>query len=695
MQSIIGLLRRAFLYGRGRPVALVILLWTTSLSVLSELPTDPTVEEISGDITRPFRTARQFLFDSYQKYYPRQPMSQPVTIVAVDETSLARIGQWPWPRNKLAELIDAIDFYQPAAIGFDMYMPEADQTSPDKVADNLPPGTSPALLEQLRSLPSHETRLAESLRRVPSVLGAAGFDFTTYTSRAGLRTAPLSITGGDALPYVRRFEAVLASLPELQAAARGQAILSVDLEFGVVRRIPLIVAIGDEIVSGLAMEMLRIATGSSAVEVVVGRHGVASVGVADLAVPTQAGGEVWLHYAEAEANANRYVSAIDVLEARVDPVQLEGKLVMLGLTGSGLHDMRTTALGELVPGIEIQAQLLESLFDGRFLLRPWWMKWLEIGSILAIGCFLVWFVPRTDSRLAIFLQTVPRASVWLTLSLNVLMITFGYAMFRFSGLLLDASSFFIILSGVMGSLVSSAMIEIDRAAQSKTEQQQKIREAASLIAGKLVGSVDKPANSQALTRQERVASLTAGLASEAARHPDFAEALSAEVIAHISRAAPLRDAGMDSLPADRLHDDTLSAEEMALIQRHAETASLAVTSAEEKLALEGLTENVEAQRYLHYFREILESQHECWNGSGYPSGLTGEAIPLAARIVALIDCYEDLISEQPYRKAMTHAQAMTYIINAAGAQFDTRLVECFERFMHKEWGEFSDQQHPG
>jgi adenylate cyclase len=178
------------------------------------------------------------------------------------------------------------------------------------VADNLPPGTPAELAEQLRALPSHETRLAESLRSVPSVLGAAGFDFTTYTSSAGLRTAPLRIEGGDALPYVRRFEAVLASLPELQAAARGQAILSVDLEFGVVRRIPLIVAIGDEIVSGLAMEMLRIATGSSAVEVVVGAHGVETVGVADLKVPTQGGGEVWLHYAKSASTAGRYVSSM-------------------------------------------------------------------------------------------------------------------------------------------------------------------------------------------------------------------------------------------------------------------------------------------------------------------------------------------------------------------------------------------------
>lgn len=677
MHTVMGLLRRAFLYGRGRPIAIVILLWTTTLSVISELPADPAVEELSSDITRPFRSARQFLFDSYQKYYPREPLSQPVTIVAVDETSLARIGQWPWPRNKLAELIDAIDFYQPAAIGFDMYMPEADQTSPDRVADNLPPGTPVELAEQLRALPSHETRLAESLRSVPSVLGAAGFDFTTYTSSAGLRTAPLSIEGGDALPYVRRFEAVLASLPELQAAARGQAILSVDLEFGVVRRIPLIVAIGDEIVSGLAMEMLRIATGSSAVEVVVGAHGVETVGVADLKVPTQGGGEVWLHYAKSASTAGRYVSAIDVLEGRVDPLQLEGKLVMLGLTGSGLHDMRTTALSELVPGIEIQAQLLESLFDGRFVLRPWWMKWLEISAILAIGCFLVWFIPRTDSRLAHFLQTVPRASMWLTVSLNVLLITLGYLLFRVSGLLLDASSFFIILSGVMGSLVSSAIIEIDRVAKDKAEHEQRIREAGNLIAGNLINSIDARADSAIITRPQRVTRLTAGLAKKVLQRPEFANQLDADSVDQISRIAPLRDAGIEALPADRLHGEPLADSELALIEQYGEVAGIAVAAARAKLETDGLADTPDAIAYLHNFRDIVESQHEWWNGEGYPRGLAGDAIPLAARIVAVVDCYEDLVNDQPHRPALEHDKAMAFIRKASGTQFDPRLVECF------------------
>jgi adenylate cyclase len=483
VDTLLALLRRAFLFGRGRPIAVLILAWTSSLCVLSELKLDGTLETYSGNFTRPFSSARQFIFDSYQKQLPRLPQSQPVTIVAIDESSLAAYGQWPWPRNRLAALIDAINAHGPAAIGLDMYMPEADHTSPALVAENLPADAPTDLLVGLLSQPSHDTVLAESLAAAPSILGAAGFDFETYTSSNSMRTAPLAVRGEDPLPHMRRFDAVLVSLPELQAAASGQALLSVDLDFGVVRRIPLVAAVSGVPVSGLAMEMLRVATASPAVEVDVGKGGIEQVSVADLNVPTQSGGDVWLHFSQVDDTLGRYVSAASVLQGKVPPEQLAGKLVLLGLTGFGLQDMRTTALGELVAGIEIQAQLIESLFDNRHLIRPPWMKWLEIGGILALGLYLVWFIPRTDSKMAVFLKAMPRAYGWIALVLNGMLLGLGFALFSSYGLLFDASSMFLILSAVIASLVSSALIEIDRAATQFARREQLVSETAHHVAG--------------------------------------------------------------------------------------------------------------------------------------------------------------------------------------------------------------------
>jgi adenylate cyclase len=382
-----------------------------------------------------------------------------VTIVAIDDRTLAAVGQWPWPRNRLASLVDAIAAQKPLAIGLDIYMPEADQTSPDKVADNLPDSAA-ALAAGLRALPRHETTLANSLRAAPSVLGAAAVDHAAFDTSTDLRSAPILVHGVDPLNRVKRYTYVLASLPELQAAAHGQAMLNVALEQGTVRRIPLILGLGDKLVPCMPIEILRVVTGSAAVDVYADTAGMQSVGVADVQVPTQPDGDIWLHFASIRSMQHRYVSARDVLQGQVDPERFHNKLVLVGLTGTGNTDMRTTALGELVPGIEIQAQIIETIFDGRFLRRPVWLKWAETIFVLAFGILIIWYLPHTDSRLAAFVRAVPKASAVLGVLLNLLLLASCLLLFKYFGLLVDAASIFIILSAVMGCFFSTALLDL-------------------------------------------------------------------------------------------------------------------------------------------------------------------------------------------------------------------------------------------
>jgi adenylate cyclase len=684
MRALLDLVRRLFQYGRGRPVAVLILVWTTSVSVISELPLDRGTADLAGNVTGAFTKARQFLFDSYQKNYPREPLSQPVTIVGIDELSLSRHGQWPWPRTQLAGLLDAIGQHQPAAVGLDMYMPERDQTSPDRVADTLPPDTPGSVIEALQQMPSHEEVLAAALHRLPSVLGAAGFDHQSYTTSAGMRSRPLLISGGDALPHVRRFDAVLASLPELQAAAWGQAILSVDLDLGVVRRIPLVSAIGDTLVSGLAMEMLRVATGEAAVRVHVGDHGVDNVAVADLVVPTQPSGDIWLHFSRLEDTSSRYVSAASVLDGSVEPDMLAGKLVLLGLTGSGLHDMRTTALGELVPGIEIQAQVLESLFDGRLVIRPWWMKWLETGTIIALALMLIWYIPRTDSPLARFLSAVPRASAWITLAINILLIATGYLLFRYQGLLFDASSFFIILSGVIGSLIASTLIEIGRQKEQLAIKQQRVREAANLIAGEFALALDMPIHGSYMNNRQTMQQMTRRLATEVARQSPYRHQVQEMNIDNLARAAEYCDLGLAQVPQDILQiPGPLDAQQRKQVESHAELGALAAKAMRQSFESRGGEQASLSSEFLEALEEVALSHHENWDGSGYPHQLAGEAIPLAARIVAIVDTWDSLQSNRPWRVRLTHEAAIEVIRSESGRRFDPILVECFLRALEE------------
>ncbi|CAG9257107.1 CHASE2 domain-containing protein [Paraburkholderia unamae] len=463
--SFIAFMKRTMRAYRGRPWAVGVLVGLLLIDLCSQWPGNVArpafLETLNELLPDTFGSARQLLFDHYQRRFPRIPATQPVTIVEIDDRTLEAVGQWPWPRNRLAHLVDAIAAARPLAIGLDIYMPEPDQTSPGMVADNLPDAEA-ALATQLRALPSHERILATSLRAAPSILGAAAFDHATSTTRTDMLSAPVLVHGGGALDNVRRFQYVLASLPELQGAAHGQAMLNVAQEQGTVRRIPLVLGLGDKIVPSLPIEMLRVATDSPAIEVFAKPSGVQAVGVADVRVPTQPDGDIWLHFASIAQTQHRYVSASDVLLGKVDPARMRNKLVLVGLTGTGLTDMRTTALGELVPGIEIQAQVIETIFEGRFLRRPAWLIWAETGFIMSFGLLLIWYVPRTDSRLAVFMRTVPKASTIVGLALNLLTLAVCFAVFQYFGFLVDAASIFIILSAVMGSFFTISIMETDK-----------------------------------------------------------------------------------------------------------------------------------------------------------------------------------------------------------------------------------------
>jgi len=477
MHTLRSILARWFILGQGRPAAFIL------LAVLALVNLHSADEQAKYFLDVPFRAARQLWFDACQRWQPRIPQSHPVTIVAIDESSLTQIGQWPWPRNRMADLVRAIAAQQPAAIGFDIYLPEADQTSPAQVAANLPDAR---LAAALRRLPDHDALLADALRHAPVVLGAAGFDFQTLSSSTGLRSFPLNVSGGhDPLPHLRRYPWVLASLPELQAAAQGQAVLSVDVDDGVVRRVPLVVAVNGQMVAGLGLEMLRVAT-DSPITVEAVAEGVRHVAIADLSIPTQADGSLWLHFARFADGQARYVPAAAVLAGQVDAELLTGKLVMIGVTGLGLTDQRITALGEQVPGIEIQAQVVESLFDGRLLLRPSWLPWAETLLIVLAGGVLIFLVPRAITRTpANELPTFPRIALWLAADAILLMAGASFLLFVTEGLLVDATAAALLLPLVLGSLLVSVLVLIDRRGHAIALEQQRLREAAAKAAGEL------------------------------------------------------------------------------------------------------------------------------------------------------------------------------------------------------------------
>jgi adenylate cyclase len=341
----------------------------------------------------PQQWLRAQLFDGYQQTLPRERISQPAMVVEVDERSLAKYGQWPWPRSRLGELIERIDAMGPAAIGLDMFFPEPDRLSPRRVIASVP-NLDPAMAAQVRKLPDNDAIFAAAMRGKPVVLGVAGADGAEAADidKKPLRTAQMLLKGDLAgILRIPQFAGVVRSQPELEAAAAGQGLINNEA-LGVVRRVSLLGRLGDQLLPNLEIEMLRIAGGSPVVRATLDAHGVHSIEVSGVSIPTDPDGSVWLRYAHLDPAT--HVSAADVLAGTLDPVMLKDKIVLVGITGLGLVDQPPIPMGYRVPGVEIRAQLLENIFDNTWLSRPDWIIWVEAGLFALLGFVFVQLVPR-------------------------------------------------------------------------------------------------------------------------------------------------------------------------------------------------------------------------------------------------------------------------------------------------------------
>jgi len=361
---------------------------------------------------------QSYWFDSFQVLAPRKIESTPAVVVEIDEKSLAALGQWPWPRTILAELIRDIEKYKPSAIGVDILMPDADRLSPHQLLQRARQ-RDPVLAERLATLTSNDTDLASAIGAGPVVLGLVGMPDTTGKT---LRAPPFTVADAErregiasAAPGIGQFRGAFPSIDELDRAAAGHGLMSVnDPAKGVIRRIPLVASINGTLAPALSLEMLRVALHAPALRLQVTGSAVHAVSVGNFTAPTEEDGSVRIYYSPRDAR--RYVSALDVLDGRVDPSMLQGKLVLVGVTGLALADYQNTPLGESMPGSEIHAQLLENLFDQTWLLRPAWAPRFELVVFVLLGLLLVWATPRWKPRNAALLATacvmLPAMAAW-------------------------------------------------------------------------------------------------------------------------------------------------------------------------------------------------------------------------------------------------------------------------------------------
>jgi adenylate cyclase len=342
----------------------------------------------------PIQELRVRTFDTFQVIDPRIKTARPVTIIDIDERSLAdpRLGQWPWPRTRIADMIATLTRLGAVVIAFDVVFSEPDRLNPDIAADTFR-NLDEATREKLRALPSNDQIFADAVHHSRVVLGESGGPDVHAELDKNLPVTGFAMMGEAPQHFLFQFPGLLRNVRVIEEAAAGRGLFTVVPERdGIVRRVPMLMLAQGIIMPSLSFEMLRVASGSDTILTKTNEGGIQSIAVKGFQIPTDRNGQLWVHYAHRDPSI--YVSAVDVLDGRVPPDKIEGKLVLIGTSAIGLNDIKTTPVTPVMPGVEIHAQVLESALTGAVLSQPSYAAGIEFLAALVLGLLVIAFAPN-------------------------------------------------------------------------------------------------------------------------------------------------------------------------------------------------------------------------------------------------------------------------------------------------------------
>lgn len=360
------------------------------------------------------------LQDLMLQYRGAVPADERIVIIDLDEKSLAKLGQWPWSRDLVGDLLLKLTEAEVALIGLDVVFAEADRSSPHRVLQDFIPQ---------EKLPNYDEYLAEVLQATPTVLG---FVFLMQPDSLPSEDIPAAKSmiierNKPQNSYILKPYRALLNQAVLQEAGFSSGYFNtVPDSDGLVRSVPLVMEFNSKLYPALGLEILRLGLGEQRITINYSEAGVDSISLGEKVIPTDIYGRVRLNY-RGGAYSYKYISAVDVLEDKVQPEDLAGKIALVGTSAAGLLDLRAMPLASVYPGVEVHASLLDNILNEDFLVEPSWAVGVDALTILVFGVLglivLLWF-----GALVSFV---------ITFALAVLLVVSHYQLFLLEGLFLN------------------------------------------------------------------------------------------------------------------------------------------------------------------------------------------------------------------------------------------------------------------
>lgn len=599
----------------------------------------------SEDLFISFDDRMQGLINLIDREKPKAPA---VAVVDIDDMSLLNVGQWPWPRYVLGNLIRAVKRDPKQVVGLDILLSENDRSSLGYIKQRykMEFNIDMFVVGVPDNMQDNDAYLAKVLRDESRIVGAIQLDVQQQPDE-GYFHSPYD--NDLTLPYA---DAVLRNIPVIRSALSRSGFVNFFNEGdGVLRNIPMLSNSAEGLIPSFALAMLMEREGVDKINIEKNFWGrVIHVGKYHIPIDNQ--GKSWLNASAAENNYTT-TSAADILtgQSRIPA----NRLVLIGSSSAALHDRVIMPLQRNVAGVGVHALALNNMINNQLIIHPsWTLYWNVITSIILLLIInKLYFLPiGVARRTGMVLASIVLLSVVMVCAFHFYKVWLSVIPAVLGGLCLT------ILSELAEYLLLRKNMNIWK------EDLEHSNHAMLHAMASLCDSRDPETGGHTNRTQYYVKCLADALSHyhQEAQHPFFVDTL--------FHAALLHDVGKVAIPDSiLLKPGALTDEEFSVIKTHTTIGRQILMDTADKLRT--------PSDFLHCAIDMAGSHHERWDGKGYPDRLSGTQIPFCARVMAVADVYDALTSKRVYKKSMSHEKAVAIITESAGTQFDPSVVNAF------------------
>lgn len=581
-------------------------------------------------------------------------------IVGIDEESLNSYGQWPWPRYRLAKLIDKLEALGAHVVVLDFLMPEADRTSPEIIMAERSQDLGLSPLHSRSLSDANSKQLAKVLAKNSSTVGYyLYFSNESASTNAGFPKLPkdmLVLAKPDIAKSWPRPTGLIRSIPDIGNAATTEGFTNVyhDAD-GVLRRTPLLLYHSGSYHPSLAFSAAMLASKERKIRML--KDFSDAVLVWDQHhIPIDISGNVLINFRRNYAFP--YFSAREILEDKLLADSLSGKTILVGAYAKGLSDMHNVPYARQMNGVEVHATILDNILSDSFILSPEWGRGAGVIAVLLLGLISAWLISRPGFLFALLSVIAISGSCYAS---SLALLT-QYRIFISPLIPMATPGFVIAMLGLFKYGLEA------RKVRQRNLDLIEAQDAIIVSMSALTEMRDEESGKHVMRTRYYVGML----ASQLAKLNHYATYLDETQIELLAKSAPLHDIGKVGIPDYILRKPgALTDQEYEIMKTHTLIGAKALSKTIHE------SKHPEKLEFLRYALQMAEAHHENWDGSGYPHGLSGVNIPLPGRLMAVADAFDALVSRRVYKDGVSYEEAEKQIVNKSGMKFDPEVVTAF------------------